>query len=90
MIVKEDKYLIVPVGEGTGDENTPSCSGMLIFKGANIFVLGGLGTRLGVMSLELSSELNLILTFVEGNLSTQLQEKTFLLHPVLIVNHFRR
>lgn len=48
---------------------------MLIFKGANVFVLGGLGTRLGVESFELNSEVNLILTLVEGNLSTHLQAK---------------
>lgn len=52
---------------------------MLIFNGANIFVLGGLGTLRGVESLELSNEVNLILTFVEGNLKTQLQENTILL-----------
>lgn len=73
---KVKTYLIVPVGEGIGDENGASCSGMLIFNGANVFVFGGLGTRLGVESFELSSDVNLIFTLVEGNLNTQLQTQT--------------
>lgn len=74
--IKVKTYLIVPVGEGIGEENEASCSGMLIFKGANVFVFGGLGTRLGVVSFELSSDVNLIFTLVEGNLNTQLQPQT--------------
>lgn len=51
---------------------------MFIFNGAKAFVLGGLGTRRGVVSLELRSEVNLIFTFVEGNLSTHLKTNTTL------------
>ena len=50
---------------------------MLIFNGANnVFVLGGLGTRRGTPSFELSSEVNRIFTFVEGNLNTHLKANT--------------
>lgn len=49
---------------------------MFIFNGAKAFVFGGLGTRRGVVSFELKSEVNLIFTFVEGNRNTHLKTNT--------------
>lgn len=65
-------YLIVPVGEGTGEANVESDCGMFIRRGGGIFVRGGLGTRLGVSSL--TNDVNRTFTFVEGNRKTQLKE----------------
>lgn len=57
-------YLIVPVGEGIGEEKACSESGMFIFSGGKTFVRGGLGTRFGALSF--TSEVKRIFTFVEG------------------------
>ena len=63
-------YLIVRVGEGIGEENVDSFSGMFIFNGPKSLARGGLGTRFGVFSL--TNDVNRILIFVEGNLKTPL------------------
>lgn len=65
-------YLIVPVGEGTGETNVESDCGMFIRSGGGIFVRGGLGTRLGVSSL--TNDVNRTFTFVDGNRKTQLKQ----------------
>lgn len=65
-------HLIVPVGEGTGEAKLESDWGMFIRRGGRTFVLGGLGTRFGVLSL--TKEVKRTLTFVEGNRNTQLKE----------------
>ena len=64
--------LIVPVGEGVGDVGVDLASGILILSDEKFFVaFGGLGTRRGTLSS--NSEVNHILTFVEGNRSTHLK-----------------
>ncbi len=65
-------YLIVPVGEGTGEAKLESDCGMFIRSGGRTFVLGGLGTRFGVLSL--TNDVKRTFTFVEGNRSTQLKK----------------
>lgn len=65
-------YLIVPVGEGIGEAKLDSDCGIFILSGGRTFVRGGLGTRLGVLSL--TSDVNRTFTFVEGNRNTQLKE----------------
>ena len=64
-------HLIVNVGDGIGEENEDSDSGIFIFKGAKSLARGGLGTRFGVFSL--TSDVNRTLIFVEGNLRTPLK-----------------
>lgn len=66
------RYLIVPVGEGTGEAKLESDCGMFIRSGGRTFVRGGLGTRFGVLSL--TSDVNRTSTFVDGNRKTQLKE----------------
>ena len=65
-------YLIVPVGDGTGEANVESDGGMFIRSGGGTFVRGGLGTRFGVLSL--TRDVNRTFTFVDGNRKTQLKE----------------
>lgn len=64
-------YLIVPVGDGIGEAKLESDCGMFIRRGGKTFVLGGLGTRFGVLSP--TSEVKRTFTFVDGNRSTQLK-----------------
>ena len=66
-------YLIVPVGDGNGDEYGYSCSGMFILSGASCLGLGGLGTLLGAVSS--TNEENQILMLVEGNRKTHLSRE---------------
>ena len=66
------QYLMVPVGDGTGEVRFASDCGMFIRSGGSSFVLGGLGTRFGVLSL--TKDVNRTFTFVDGNRSTQLKE----------------
>lgn len=66
------QYLIVPVGEGTGEAMLESDCGMFIRRGGRSFVRGGLGTRFGVLSL--TNDVNRTFTFVDGNRNTQLKE----------------
>ena len=66
-------YLIVPVGEGNGDEYGYSCSGMFILSGASCLALGGLGTLLGAVSS--TNDENQILMLVEGNRKTHLSRE---------------
>ena len=65
------RYLMVPVGDGTGEARFASDCGMFIRSGGNSFVLGGLGTRLRVLSL--TKDVNRTFTFVDGNRNTQLK-----------------
>lgn len=62
---------MVPVGEGNGEPNVVSWSGMLILRGW-IFLLGGDGTRAGGGSRSSTRDWNWILMFVLGNLSVHL------------------
>ena len=62
----------MPVGEGTGDAKLESDCGMFIRSGGRTFVRGGLGTRLGALSL--TNDVNRTFTFVDGNRNTQLKE----------------
>lgn len=72
-----ETYLIVPVGDGTGDDIAWSDSGMFIFNGGKTFVRGGLGTRTTLFGeFSLTSEVNRILTFVDGKRRMHLKMRT--------------
>ena len=64
-------YLIVPVGDGIGEAKLESDCGMFMRRGGKTFVLGGLGTRFGVLSP--TNDVKRTFTFVDGNRSTQLK-----------------
>lgn len=62
---------MVAVGDGTGEENVETESGILILNGISGFILGGLGTRRSDMAPS-TRDVNQILTLVEGNRITLL------------------
>ena len=66
-------YLIVSVGEGTGEFGVDLASGILIFSEGLAAFFGGLGTRRGTFSS--NKEVNQIFTFVDGNRSTHLNDE---------------